>query len=476
MLDVRVGLVLILAALWATGCGTAPDPADDDDDSAAGDDVEATTYFIITTDDVVEGSAQLVPFIAAKEQQGFVVQVATEQDWGPGDPAGLERALAIRSWLADQLTTADDAGPADVFALLIGSADPDHGDIPMVNVWPRHELPEDDCYGFQLDCRSHLTDFLYADLSGNWDLDGDGRHGERGEDDGDGGIDFDAELIVGRIPMFGGVADVDRILGHNLAYQAQSAGEAAYRRSFLLPAAWYYMAIDNTMPYGSDLDGADIAEWIVANLVQTHDDVTATTLYESDGLYPSFQAPDLPLTVDNVVEAWNDGHGMVSLYGHGDVQGVYRMVWDQDTNQNGEGDFGEVIWQPLMTSTATEGLTGERPAFVVGNDCLIGLVTEEASLAYQLLWSGGAIGVIGSTGITPGDNTDFTDPANELDLFTSGTSNLGILFFDNLLEGDAAGIAYDTARDTAGSFATVENYTGKTMLNYYGDPSLTLDR
>ena len=46
------------------------------------------------------------------------------------------------------------------------------------------------------------TDYYYADLTGNWDYDGDGFYGERGQDT----VDFTPEVIVGRIPTDGSSA------------------------------------------------------------------------------------------------------------------------------------------------------------------------------------------------------------------------------------------------------------------------------
>ena len=135
---------------------------------------------------------------------------------GANSVTGLEKALLIRAWLASVQHEYS-------FVLLIGDANPDYGEIPMVTVWPRHEYPPDNCGGFGLDCRSMETDYLYADLSGDWDLNGNGLYGETDLDEGPGGMDFEAELYVGRIPTyFENVVDLDQVLLHAIHYMNQT--------------------------------------------------------------------------------------------------------------------------------------------------------------------------------------------------------------------------------------------------------------
>jgi len=44
------------------------------------------------------------------------------------------------------------------------------------------------------------TDYFYADLTGNWDLDADGYFGEFAGDKGPGGVDFVNEVYCGQDP------------------------------------------------------------------------------------------------------------------------------------------------------------------------------------------------------------------------------------------------------------------------------------
>lgn len=130
-------------------------------------------YVIITTNAIVANSDRLEHFVYLKELYGHDVLVVTESDFDSltgAPPNG--RAEKIKQWLLDN------HGPLGIeYVLLIGNPDPDDpfnpmdtvGDIPMKMTaygyfnWKGRELP---------------TDMFYADLDGDWDLDGDGYYAE----------------------------------------------------------------------------------------------------------------------------------------------------------------------------------------------------------------------------------------------------------------------------------------------------------
>ena len=130
-------------------------------------------YVIITTNAIRANSGVLDNFIAHKTALGHAVQVITEDDYGAlNGQAPNGRAEKIRQWLIDNYVSM-----CIHYVLLIGNPDPDDpsdpadtvGDVPMKMMWPMrnyytyHESP---------------TDYFYADLTGNWDLDADGYFGE----------------------------------------------------------------------------------------------------------------------------------------------------------------------------------------------------------------------------------------------------------------------------------------------------------
>jgi hypothetical protein len=121
-------------------------------------------YAIITTNAIKYTSSQLQNFVDQKTQKGFTVHVITEETWGGG--IGDTASENIREWLK--------ANYLDLnieYVLLIGDPHPETGDVPMKMLWPGNNFPSE---------REAPSDYYYSDLTGNWDLDGDGIYGEAG--------------------------------------------------------------------------------------------------------------------------------------------------------------------------------------------------------------------------------------------------------------------------------------------------------
>ncbi len=131
-----------------------------------------TDYVIITTNATVAGSKRLADFVRMKTRQGHTVKVVTETDFnGLAGQAPNGRAEKIREWLKNNYLAMNIN-----YVCLIGNPDPEDplspgdfvGDIPMKMCYPRFYEPS---------TRESPTDFFYADLVGNWDIDGDGIYG-----------------------------------------------------------------------------------------------------------------------------------------------------------------------------------------------------------------------------------------------------------------------------------------------------------
>ena len=111
----------------------------------------------------------------------------------------------------------------------------------MKMVWPRKDLSS---------YREAPTDYFYADLTGNWDWDGDGYYGEWGDYTHGGGVDFANEVYVGRIPVYGGdYATLDGILQKTIDYETDP-NPRGWRKNALLPMSFSK----------STYDGAPLAE------------------------------------------------------------------------------------------------------------------------------------------------------------------------------------------------------------------------
>ena len=174
-------------------------------------------YVIITTRRITSESSEVNAFCNVLYRRGFKPRIVTEEEWGGG--VGNIAADNIRKWLA-----ANYASLGIEYVLLIGNPNPTSGDVPMKMLWPRRN------YSTYKDAPS---DYYYADLTGNWDLDGDGYAGEGTDDFGSGGIDTVPEVYVGRIPFYGSISDLDHILQKTIDYEC--ANIEPWRKTVILP-------------------------------------------------------------------------------------------------------------------------------------------------------------------------------------------------------------------------------------------------
>jgi hypothetical protein len=151
-------------------------------------------YVIITTSDLA-GAITASAFPGWKASLGFDLRtVLTTDPEITGQPGG-DLAERIRNFLRANY------GPWGIeYVLLVGN----YEDIPMRYCYPDPENHLHDPSNPGVGPGSVPTDHYYADLSlpdaESWDSDGDGFHGELGDDN----PDFLAEVSVGRIPTSSG--------------------------------------------------------------------------------------------------------------------------------------------------------------------------------------------------------------------------------------------------------------------------------
>ncbi|MCK5808231.1 hypothetical protein KAH37_04510 [bacterium] len=427
------------------------------------------SLIIVTTTNIVANSQTLENFIADKRARGFTVLLATETDYGGENLKGIERAQKIREWLK---TVHEDYS----YLLLIGDANAKYGDVPMWIVWPRHSYSNDECGGFALDCRYFETDALYGNLTGDWDLNKNGQYGEHELDEGDSGMSFAPQLAVGRIPVyFDDTEELDIILQHAIDYGNQTEEQAIYRKKVLLPASFYYFKGQKmttyTWPY--TLDGAQSADWIHQNYL-SDDDVSVTTMYEEEGFVISEYESTFPIKNQTLIEKWEDGFGLIMWFGHGLPKMVIRTVWVDDENSDGAAQSSEMDSPLMIDSTSVFNGSFSAPGFVVTVSCEVGSVEVPENLTHTMLLKGAAVGVLSSTNVTPLDSTDYSDYESELDIQRFSENNAGALMFEGLLEGESAAFVYSRVREQVGLDGSIEALAGKMMINYYGDPTLTL--
>ena len=370
-----------------------------------------TSYLILTTSGVVNGSAKLQQFINHKINRGFSVGAVTESQWGGG--TGDAAADHIRAYLAAHYIT-----DGIQYVLLIGNPNPASGDVPMKMLWPRHNM---DTYN------EAPSDYFYADLTGNWDRDGDGYFGEQDDDFGPGGVDRYPEVVVGRIPFYGSFADLDSILQKTIDYESGAIG-----------GAWVRTVLLSAKPSDASTPGYHLCEAIRTDAAGPVGFDT-TRVYDDDyGLNPP---PDYtPCTYSNVLAAWQQHAGFHFWWTHGN----------------------QTVASDIFTSAQTQYLDDQYPSFTFQVSCLNGYPENSNNLGYALL-KRGAITTDSATRVSwyyPGQTT-----------FSNSDSNAGLaytyalkLIRDHLPCGDAH---FEMMTDVPNGI-----WMNHCVFNLYGDPSL----
>lgn len=410
---------------------------------------------VITTESFASASEALADYMAVQEQRGLAPVLVTEADYDAvTGPVPDERPQRIRTWLqqhADELQLG--------YALLIGNPDPYHGDIPML---PARPFSPD---GWEF-CEETPTDAYYADLSGDWDLDGDGLYAEYKHDRGPGGVDFLAELHVGRIPVYGDVEAADRLLQRAADY-AVDRSDTGWRRRALFPGAILFFR--DRHEFGSEhMEGGDVAEVMRPRFEEK--DFEVVTLYERAGLKPSVHDGDLPLTEEDFISAWDEGHGLIYWFGHGSEDAAYRTVWAEDPDGDANPSMWELASTPFMQSIMFERLPHDRPALVFHGSCSNGTPENAANIAYTQLKSG-AIAAYASTRVATGSTGfDWEPSLDQADIF-----QVGYFVTSKLRDGASTGAALgETLASMSDAYYEGFGWHTKLGVVLYGDPTLTL--
>lgn len=433
----------------------------------AGPPLPPSTLAIITTDSIVAASSRLADYRTMREDQGWTVIVATEAQWD--EPTGElldDRADRIRAWLRARYVELDIG-----FVMLVGNPDPSGQML--------HNIPMKPCsrnsYGTM-----GQTDSYYADLSGNWDSGGTGVVCEWGLDDldwtGEGVIDFIPEVYVGRIPTYSdGAVAVDEILTRVMDYERASAeGDVHWRRRMLLPNSIYFF--DNQ--YGNTdyrrWDGATVGEWFIRDQLQPRG-MEWTTLYEQAGISPSNFPSHLPLETPDLVDQWNRGYGLAFWTGHGSNTGVFRLVWTEDTNDDGIPDWQELSSPSFMDSDDLHMLLEAPPPFVIHGSCSNGYPESSTNLGYAMLRRG-AIGTVSASREAMTWHWPSQDPEiwEKPDVWDGDVIDIVTEFSVNLLDGMEAGRALGEAIALTTDLQGGNSWYQKAIQNLYGDPLVRL--
>jgi len=393
-------------------------------------------YGIVTTSDIRNASSVLSTFETHKANRGLNVQVFDETDWGGSGLTGDAASEALR----DFLKIAQPQHNLD-YLLIIGDPRQSTGPVPMKTLHPRN--PDD---GSSFTKIPVLSDYYYADMDGNWDLDGDGEYGEFGDITGDfgpGGIDRNHELSVGRIPVYGdsnssslftqSVADLDHILSKTMAYQ--TATDIGWREHVLIAAEGA-----NRLFYG---------EQIKEDLLDPNG-ISEYRVYDSAGVTLSDPPDATTCSIPNVKAGWDATNpGVVTWLTHGGGTGA-AAVMNSSTAAFLDDNFPAMTWQASCHNSDPDNVN---------------------NLSYQLLINGG-IATVGFTEIShgPGSEVDLTS-----DWHISGIAGLGYGYISRIaLDQLTVGQALMELKRDSTLFNRCWYWHNHVGANLYGDPEVSL--
>ncbi len=409
----------------------------------------SANYVIIVRDNTMRGA--IVNFKKWKEKLGFGVKVVTLDSIythvnGGDDPERIWNFLR-------QNYSGENWGIR--YVLLIG----DINDLPM-----RFLCPNNNGWPYS-------SDFYYANLTQNWDVDHDNRWGEPNDDN----LDATPDVLVGRIPS-SSPATVTTILNNYMSFE-QNTG--AWKRHAL-----FSMGV---MDYNSSgkTDGAVLGEDHLKKTIFGPRGWTLTTQYEKGGLSPSTFASTAALSDNNFIgELGPQKNGVVNAVAHGGPGGMAGHVWFQDINGDGRCNYSKDADVNEATYTwfsRIDNIPANVQSIVFLCGCstgpLIRVDNTKLGSSLQILRTpmrsqgktyifSGAPAVIASTA-----GSDYRQNwSNPQD---GAAQSLNYYFFDELVAKDLP--AGDAFYNAMVDFVSKHGWRrGIRVFNYYGDPSIGL--
>jgi flagellar hook assembly protein FlgD len=406
-------------------------------------------YLIIVRDNTMRGA--IVNFKNWKEKLGFGVKVVTLDSIftyvnGGDDPERIWNFL-------QQNYSGENWGIR--YVLLIGDIDvlPMRFLCPNNNGWP------------------YSSDFYYANLTQNWDVDNDDRWGEPYDDN----LDATPDVLVGRIPSNSPMT-VTSILNNYISFE-QNTG--AWKRHAL-----FSMGI---MDYNSSgkTDCAVLGENHLKKSIFDPRGWTYTTQYEKDGISPSTFTSTGALSDNNFVgELGPEKNGVVNAVAHGSPGGMAGHVWFQDINGDGQCNYSKdesVNEATYDWFSRIDNIPANVQSVVFLCGCSTGplISADNTQLGSSLQILRTPMRSLGKTYILNGAPTVIASTAgsdyrqNWSKPQDGAAQSLNYYFFNELITKDLP--AGDAFYNATIDFVDKHGWKrGVRVFNYYGDPSIGL--
>jgi len=299
-------------------------------------------YVIITSDEL---APSLRPLAEWRQKQGYRVGIALVSQIEAVYP-GEDLPAKIRAYL----TEAYDGGLE--FCALGG----DETIVPIRYAYHAYADEMPDIGQLQ------ICDLYYGDLTGNWDVDGDGIYGEYLQDS----ADVFPEIYVGRL-LAGNPAQAEIVVGKILTYETNPGnGDPSYLNRSLFTCA----------DHMRDWDGALGQHAIIAERFPTY--YTMDLVNHSENPNGSQPDPEMPEGEEFVTDL-SAGWGWATLINHGRADGFIlraanlnewpkSYVWSTGNNGDGHGHLNLLGDNPtpgivVSVSCAMGGFDMDGPLF-----------------------------------------------------------------------------------------------------------------
>ncbi|HQJ56262.1 MAG TPA: stalk domain-containing protein [Caldisericia bacterium] len=321
---------------------------------------EKYDYLIITIDSARKLIEDHKIFLETKGFKVKIVNLSSIPKTGKDVPEN------IRNFLKDEYKNS-----GFEYLLLVGSPN----SIPMRYLYTNEEGDDES--------RIIPSDFYYADLTGDWDSNKNGKYGEPDIDK----IDFYPEINVGRIP-FDTEIEIKNVILKTRLYLDKSYEE--YRKKVLFLGAFFnFKGEDNR--WTENTDGGYINDQVY-NLFLKSKGFYRKSLNELEGILPTVveNSTDDLITSDNLIKYKNNFKpGVVFWIGHGNWDATVRKIWAGDFDRNGYATQEEIKWDDFVTNSSVVEFINSEPSIFISSSCL-NLYPEKDSLAKNVLRFGGA--------------------------------------------------------------------------------------
>jgi hypothetical protein len=406
-------------------------------------------YLIITTSAILNHS-NLTTYVNFLEEHGhhvFIQDVANVS----GFP-GSSTAARIRSYL--KYVYLDWALR---YVLLVGNPDPGFGDVPMQRMWPNHLTNPTPTT--QNPWEKVPTDAYYSNLTGEWDLNGNGFPGEaasgtKAGDIGPNGLDFTPSVFVGRIPVYNAdYAALNHILDKTMAYM-----------SIIHRQDWQSRAL-----FPMTFNNPTYDEAVMGYVLDTN--LMAPNGITSHRIYMNHPTADVCNQVSTFAHDEDVGDHVVINYWSANPVGLMVLASHGYYGGTGVGygtstlDCGEPY--ALIDNNDLPALNDSQPAFTFHAACANAEPEHSDNIAYMLLRQG-AVATVGGTRATRGSDLDTVEGLP----YTYDTkASLGYNYVKYLMQGYTAGEALPLSKAlfTMQPNSDMQNHFG---YNLYGDPAL----